>query len=319
MNSAIIYATKHGFTKECSEYLRTELDGSVELIDISEKHNIELKKYDKLVIGTSVYAGNINKKMKSFLYENEEAISKKDYILFLCSGSMDERYWFENFPDAIVKNAKGKFHFGSGLKKSSLSILEKVLLMMIGKYREYKNLKEEVKFLSKMTQYNFLLMAQRLFVIRDRELYKEDGYKDFKEFIEVEINVTRQTVYKYIDIYSFFSDGVALVRHDSEKLDYSKLLPYIPLLKANEDKISKEKKEEIKKESIEKMKIFSKAEMIEEAKRLKIEYGIINEKEKNNNMKKIYEYVKLKIPESITNDDKKVLKELINFLNEKLN
>ena len=35
-----------------------------------------------------------------------------------------------------------------------------------------------------MTSYSFLLLAQRLKVIKDNELYRNDKYDNFKEFID---------------------------------------------------------------------------------------------------------------------------------------
>lgn len=143
MNTAIIYSTKHGFTKECVEYFRTKLKGNIDIIDIKKAKNIELKKYDKLVIGGSIYIGNVSKQLKKFLYENKDRIIEKDYILFVCSGTKDERYFFENFPEEIVKGAKKTFNFGSGLKKETLSLIEKWVLILIGKYEEYKRIDED--------------------------------------------------------------------------------------------------------------------------------------------------------------------------------
>lgn len=138
---------------------------------------------------------------------------------------------------------------------------------------DYNSLKQEAKFLSGMTQYSFMLMAQRLSKIRDKELYKEDGYPDFKSFIEGELTIAKTTVYCYMDIYNFF--GVQTSELE-EKIDYSKLFPVIPLLKSKNEDIPKD---EIKKDFISKMKIESAREIKEEAKALKVKYGLVREKE----------------------------------------
>ncbi len=143
---------------------------------------------------------------------------------------------------------------------------------------DYQTLKGEAKFLSGLTQYNFLLMAQRLLKIRDGELYLEDGYKSFKDFIENEIELSRQTAYKYIDIVLYYGDRVVPGRHESESFDYTKLLPFIPLLKADDSTIPKE---EIKTKTIDEMKRLSRVRMTEEANSLKERYGIVISATKN--------------------------------------
>ena len=165
---------------------------------------------------------------------------------------------------------------------------------------DYLSLKEEAKFLAGMTQYSFILMAQRLQAIKLGELYKEDGYSDFKSFIESELEVSRQTVYKYIDILSFF--GVATLRH--EDIDYSKLIPIIPVLR--NDSITTEEKETIKKEFIEKAKTESAREINKDVKELKIRYGMekkVDEEDKE--IKKIKDFIEYLKKKSKTHDGEK--------------
>ncbi|MGD0021707.1 MAG: hypothetical protein ABSC54_05330 [Smithellaceae bacterium] len=74
--------------------------------------------------------------------------------------------------------------------------------------------------------------------IRDGELYKEDGYKDFKSFIAGELKVGKTSVYNAIDLVDYF--GV-----QSTGLAPYKLLPALPLLKADDEIISKADKKEV--------------------------------------------------------------------------
>ncbi|OHD73209.1 MAG: hypothetical protein A2355_06330 [Spirochaetes bacterium RIFOXYB1_FULL_32_8] len=136
---------------------------------------------------------------------------------------------------------------------------------------DYEKLKQEAKFLAQMTQKSFLLMAQRLCIIKSKKLYEKDGYKDFKIFVESELNISRQTVYKYLDILSFF--GVAALRH--QNLDYSKLIPVIPILRAFS--IDEAEKEEIKKEYLQKAKTESFRDILKETADLKIQYGLVKQ------------------------------------------
>jgi len=63
-----------------------------------------------------------------------------------------------------------------------------------------------------------------------------------KKFDGEVVSADSRQVYKYLDILSFF--GVAALRH--QNLDYSKLIPVIPILRAFS--IDEAEKEEIKKE-----------------------------------------------------------------------
>ncbi len=167
----------------------------------------------------------------------------------------------------------------------------------------YEDLKQEAKFLSGMTQYSFLLMAQRLLKIKENRLYEKDKYKDFKSFIENEMNIERSTAYTYIDIITYF--GVGALQH--EDINYSKLRPVIPLLKMNDSNIPKN---EIAKEYIEKAKKESFRDIVEETKELKIKYGLTKKTEK----KTLLDEIKKQAEKLIEND----IKELIKFLKGKI-
>lgn len=189
--------------------------------------------------------------------------------------------------EAAIESIKGDKKLD---EKNKEIILDKLRLEYIEMFNfdncpvEYQELKKEAKFLAGITQYSFLLMAQRLKKIKDGELYKVDGYGDFKEFIEKEINISRGTAYKYIDIFTYF--GVSLGRHDEEDIEYTKLVPVIPLMKSTN--IQDDEKESIKNKFISELKEKSKNEMETEAKELKMKYGIINK----SNERRLLEQIK---------------------------
>lgn len=176
---------------------------------------------------------------------------------------------------------------------------------------DYENLKAESKFLSGMTQYSFLLMAQRLLKIRNNELYKNDGYLDFKDFIGSELNIERSTVYKYIDLVSFF--GVETFQH--EEIEHTKLLPAIPLLKSENQNIPKS---EIKELFIKEAKYKSARELQSEAKDLKIKYGLYIKKDNETEFDKAIFRLKKVIPVELLETEKIKVKKLISYLKEYL-
>lgn len=99
---------------------------------------------------------------------------------------------------------------------------------------DYLQLKREVKELSEAHAKTFVILAHRLKIIRDSELYKIDGYEDFRAFVEGELDVARSTVYNYISIVELF--GVQHVGH----VKTSNLFIALPVIRNHP-----EKKEEI--------------------------------------------------------------------------
>lgn len=135
---------------------------------------------------------------------------------------------------------------------------------------EYEKLKNEAKFLSRIAKYSFLIMAQRLKKIRDCELYRQDGYVHFQDFIEAEIKLSKSTVYYYIDIITQVPPG----RLENRDIEYTKLKPILPLLKSNSEDIPKE---EIQEKFLNDIQHKSRKEIEADAKELKIKYGLLKD------------------------------------------
>lgn len=172
---------------------------------------------------------------------------------------------------------------------------------------DYKSLKNEAKFLAGMTQYSFILMAQRLLKIRNHQLYKEDGYPDFKSFITYELPIAQRTAYDYIDIVNLFDLELRPFAIE-ERFEYTKLLPVIPLLKAENSLIPKDQlKERFLKES----RIKTKRQITEEATELKLKYGLIKDDLNKKRIKHAISVFLKSVPSDLDQGDKEMLKEFI--------
>ena len=99
--------------------------------------------------------------------------------------------------------------------------------------------------------------------------------------------MSRSTVYNYIDIVTFF--GVQLVGQTAD-IEYSKLLPLLPLLKADNDRIPKE---EIKKRFLQRAETKTKNELAKEAQRYKKLYGLV--KTRRYRLSSVFRYVSRKM------------------------
>lgn len=121
----------------------------------------------------------------------------------------------------------------------SLSVESKksVMSALVAKYEylfsedtlsdDYFALKEEVKFLSVLTAVSYVVMAKRLKKIRDEKLYLKDGYVKFEQFIDEELSLARNTVYKYMDIVNIFEKDLL----ENKIKEPSKLIEALPLVK----------------------------------------------------------------------------------------
>src|SRR5690554_2051567 len=84
MKTLIVYATKYGCTKKCAEILGEKLEGEVDLCNIKNVESIDLTQYDKVVIGGSIYAGQLQKGLRDFCSEKIDILTSKKLGLFIC-------------------------------------------------------------------------------------------------------------------------------------------------------------------------------------------------------------------------------------------
>lgn len=177
---------------------------------------------------------------------------------------------------------------------------------------DYETLKAQSKILALSSMNTFFLLGQRVMKIRDGELYKEDGYKTFKDFIANELQVKRSQTYNAIDVVKYF--GVQSIEHHS--VDPSTLIQALPLLKADEEKLDKSAKKEIKNLILKEAKTKSEREMKELVKGLKVKYGLVEEKEEVNKFDATFNRLYSLFPEELNGNDKKRIQKYIKKLQE---
>ncbi len=71
MTTAVIYSSKLGGTRKVAEYIAQKI--GAEAIDV--KTNPDVSKYDRIIIGSGVYAGKPSKAIINFVAANKEKLS----------------------------------------------------------------------------------------------------------------------------------------------------------------------------------------------------------------------------------------------------
>lgn len=140
MKSAIIYCGKTGFTEKCVNILKEKLNGEVDICDIRNSTLQNLEKYDTVIIGSGIYIGKIPTEMKKIIKNNLNEILKKNIVLFITAGENRSEYMTNNFPKEILDKAVIKEYFGAGMDTKRLSFVEKMLLKIIGKCKDFSNI-----------------------------------------------------------------------------------------------------------------------------------------------------------------------------------
>lgn len=139
MKILIVYGTKHGFTKKCAKGLSEKLKGQCELYNLKDKSNIDLKQYDKVIIGGSIYMGQIRKEVTEFCTKNLVELKQKKIGLFICcmeEGEKAETLLNKAFSEELLKIAVCKEVFGGGFIFKNANFLERLVMKKVAKVTE---------------------------------------------------------------------------------------------------------------------------------------------------------------------------------------
>jgi menaquinone-dependent protoporphyrinogen oxidase len=94
-----------------------------------------LDAFDQVIIGGSIYMGQINKKLKAYCESNKEAIAAKRLGLFLCCGLPEnfEQTLSNAFPAELIERAVVKECFGGQLRTEIMKGPDRLITNMMKK------------------------------------------------------------------------------------------------------------------------------------------------------------------------------------------
>lgn len=139
LKTLVLFSSKYGTTEKCVELLASNLKSNVEKVNVKKGTCKDIKEYDFVLIGGSIYAGTLDKDVKSFIEANEEALKNKRVGLFLCCNEKEKalnEYMKINFPEWLLEKAVVKEHLGHEIKLEEMNIFERGLLKYVMKVKE---------------------------------------------------------------------------------------------------------------------------------------------------------------------------------------
>lgn len=135
MNTLIVYATKHGTAEKCAKIMLEKISGEVDLYNLKYIKDIDISKYDKVIIGGSIYAGKIQKIVMEFCLKYIEELKKKKIGLFICcmNKKSEDIQLNSSFPQELLGVAEAKVNFGGEFRFKEMNFFEKLVVKMVSK------------------------------------------------------------------------------------------------------------------------------------------------------------------------------------------
>lgn len=147
MNTVIVYASKYGCTEKCAELLSKKLSDKVNIINLKEVNDIDISKYEKIIIGGSIYIGKIQKEVTEFCSKNLDKLKEKRIGLFICGmqeGDIINTELNQSFNSALIEIADAKECFGGEFVFDKMNFMEKIIVKKVSKVTSNKsNILEE--------------------------------------------------------------------------------------------------------------------------------------------------------------------------------
>lgn len=144
MNTLIVYFTKHGAAQKIAEGLAAQLENAT-LCNGKKEPIPALKDFDRVVVGSSLYAGSIGKEVKAFLTERAQELGEKPLGLFLSGldATGEERYFAANFPQSLLTRAKAKAFLGGAYDPAQCAFGERFVMKLLGKNQAVSTISHE--------------------------------------------------------------------------------------------------------------------------------------------------------------------------------
>lgn len=136
MQTLITYCTTHGCTETVARELKQLLGQDVTLCNLKKEKAPDLSQFERIIVGGSIHAGQIQKRIKNFCRINTAELQTKELGLFICC--MDEgeeaRIHMNNaYPEELLQHAKATACLGGEFNFQKMNFLEKFIVKKVAK------------------------------------------------------------------------------------------------------------------------------------------------------------------------------------------
>lgn len=134
MRTLIVYATMHGFTGLISKKMSEHLGDEVILVNLYKNKHPQLSGIDRVIIGGSIHAGRIQKRIKEFCERHSDELREKELGLFICCAEdVKIAAWqrMNAFPEELLVVAKSTAVFRRGFDSERMNFFDNMVVRRI--------------------------------------------------------------------------------------------------------------------------------------------------------------------------------------------
>lgn len=137
MKTLILYLSKHGTTEKVARMIQSGLADEVTIVHLKQNRKPDLTSFQRVIIGTSVYAGTPSKSLMKFCLANLKELQTKELGLFVCGMEPDkdkqQKELANAFPAELVQIAKASVFAGGEFLFEKMNFFERMVIKKIAK------------------------------------------------------------------------------------------------------------------------------------------------------------------------------------------
>ena len=137
MRTLILYATKHGAARDIAQRLAKRMNGAT-VIDLGTGSAPSPNGYDRVIIGSSVYVGQLRKEAKAYAAQHADALKAVTLGLFVSGLSPEDvqAVLDANYPKDVATHAKAAMTLGGAFQPDKAGFFERLAMRVITKTAE---------------------------------------------------------------------------------------------------------------------------------------------------------------------------------------
>jgi len=139
MKTLIVYATTHGCTGKVASELKEQIGAGTDICNLKNETIPCLAQYGRVIIGGSIHAGKIQKRVKDFCASNLDVLLKCEVGLFICcleEGEVARRQLNNSFPPELMQHAKSSAVLGGSINFDKMNFIERLIIKKGAKIEE---------------------------------------------------------------------------------------------------------------------------------------------------------------------------------------
>lgn len=157
----------HGCTENVVNELKENLGSETSIVNLKHDHNPDLKEFSRIIIGGSIHAGQIQRKVREFCEHNLDVFRFKEVGLFICcmyEGQVAKDQLKNAFPEKLHQYSKTEAIFGGEFNFTRMNFLEKMIVKKVAHVKEsvsnvdHKAIERFAKRMEKTYQPMFMLI-----------------------------------------------------------------------------------------------------------------------------------------------------------------